>query len=96
MIVGVGNHLRRFTKELTYMGSASNAKLKPETVTHYTVFHRYTHEAVGDDFTLDGARYWAARLNEEDDADFWSYFETEKFQMLDSLLSLVQDHENRG
>lgn len=77
--------------------SISNVSVQvtTEPVKFYTVYNRTTDECVGDDFTIAGALDAVAQMNLEDGVDEWSYYANDHVQVLDSMVSLVQDHHSK-
>lgn len=67
-----------------------------EPVKYYTVYNKATDECVGDDFTIAGALDAVAQMNKEDGCDGWSYYANDHVQVLDSMISLVQDHHSQN
>lgn len=64
-----------------------------EQVRFHTVYNRATQECVGDDFSLNGALDWVTQLNKEDNCDDWAYYANDNATVVDSMASLVQDHQ---
>lgn len=92
MIGDTGTHsILRMPTEL----SAKNVSLEATTepVRFHTVYNRITQECVGDDFSLNGALDWVAQLNKEDCCEEWSYYANDNAAVVDSMASLVQDHQ---
>lgn len=72
-----------------------SVQVTTEPTKFYTVFNRGTNECVGDDFSIAGALDIVAQLNREDDCEDWEYYANDNAQVLDSMASLVQDHQHR-